>query len=182
MVVTNFSDVEDVLSNLVTAEQSYTDIEITSNNTIRVLKYLPIEGKANLVQYVVNMAIDSNTGCFSPIRVNVYYEIGVLRSYCGIHFDDNENISEVYDLLVQAKVIDKVMLAIPEEERNYIQTLINDTIKDISRYNNSFAGMIASASGEAGSLDTTLQDILEKIKNREGLEVLSEIKNAVGTD
>lgn len=36
--------------------------------------------------------------------------------------------------------------------------------------------------GEATNLGDSIQDILEKIKNREGMELLGEIRDVVGTD
>lgn len=182
-MITNFNDIKDILMQA-TAEPEYKEIEIGMgpDHTVRVLQYLPIDGKANLVQYVVNAAIDNNTGCFSPVRVNVYYAIGVVRSYCGVHFDDLQDMAEAYDLLESTDILSHIMEAIPEEERVYMENLVNDTIEDIARYNNSFAGMMSAMSVEANDLGTSLEDILEKIKNREGMELLGEIKNAVGTD
>lgn len=183
-MVTNFNDIKDALIKA-TEEPNYREIEIgfgKEKETIRVLQYLPIDGKANLVQYVVNAAVDNNTGCFSPIRVNVYYAIGLLRSYCGIHFDELQDVAQAYDLLENTGILNKVMMAIPEDERTYMETLINDTIKDISRYNNSFAGMISAMSGDAADLGTAIEDILEKIRNKDGMEFLGQIRTAVGTD
>lgn len=158
-----------------------TAVEVVPGVTIEVSQYLPIEEKAALVQEVVNASIDEQTGCFSPVRVNVYFAIGMLIHYCKMSFED-ENIIEAYDLLEQNGVIDKVLAAIPDEERGFIETLVNDTIEDISRYNSSLAGMISAMSDNANNLDGTISDILEKIKNREGMEMLAEIKNMVGTD
>lgn len=158
------------------------DIGLGEDYKLNVLQYLPIQGKANLLQYVIGSAIDDSTGCFSPIRVNVYYCIGVMRAYCGVHFDEDVDILEAYDKLESTGIIDKVMEAIPEDERKYMETLINDTIEDVTRYNTSIAGMIQNMSDKTEGLDEQLRDILERVKNREGLEILGEIKNVVGTD
>lgn len=178
MVITNYSDIRATIPE---EEVSYKEVAF-GDNVIRVLQYLPIQGKSALLQYIIDMALDETTGCFSPIRVNVAYCIGVLRSYCGVHFDDEVNVVDAYDELERNGILDKVMGAIPEEERIYMETLINDTIEDISRYNSSLAGMLQSMQGNANGLDESLRKILEQVKNREGLELLSEIKNVVGTD
>lgn len=160
---------------------NYKDITISTDKVIRVRQYLPIDDKIELINYVVDNSLDNTTGCFSPIRTNVFFSIGVLRQYCGINFGD-ENVSSIYDLLEESGIIDIVMEAIPQDEMKYMEDLLNATTADISRYNNSAAGIIRSMSGDADSLGTSLDDILQKIKNREGLEVLSEIKNVVGKD
>ena len=183
MIITNFKEIKeslparDYLNN-------YKEVSLGVDGkeyTLRVLQYLPIKDKADLVSYVVNAAIDENTGCFSPVRVNVYYGIGIMMQYCRIKFDDVD-VVEAYDIIDSTNILDIVMNAIPEEERVFMESLLNDTIGDISRYNSSLAGMMHSMSGEATNLDESIQAILEKIKNKEGLEVLSEIKNVVGTD
>lgn len=180
---TSFNEIKDALMK-VTEEPKYKEIEIGMGPeyTVRVIQYLPIDGKSNLVQYVVNAAIDNNTGCFSPVRVNVYYAIGVMRAYCGVHFDDDQNVAEAYDLLESTGILDRVMEAIPEGERNYMENLINDTIEDIARYNSSLVGMLNAMNQDATGLDESLKKILEQVKNREGLEILEEIKNVGGTD
>ncbi len=184
MVITNFNDIKDELAEIA-KEPRYEEIPIdlpSGTYTIRVLQYLPTEGKANLIQYVVDKSIDNMTGCFSPLRVNIYFAIGLIRSYCGIHFDDDIRVDEAYDMLESLGIVDKIIESIPVDERKYIENLINDTIKDIARYNNSFAGTMAVMASDSQELDDSIKDILENIKNKEGLEVLSEIKNVVGTD
>lgn len=164
--------------NFITATK---EIELNENLVLQVRQYVPTEEKAKIVQYVVNMSLDDRTGCFSPIRVNVYYAIAMLQHYCGIDFED-ENLVDAYDQLDSCGFITSVLDNIPEEERRYMENLVNDTIEDIAKYNTSFAGTIQAATSEANNLDSSVTDILNKIKNKEGLEVLDEIKNVVGTD
>lgn len=181
MIITNFNEIKEALPERDPID-NYKEVAIGLGDCkIRVLQYLPIQEKADLVSYVVNAAIDENTGCFSPVRVNVYYGIAIMDKYCGISFE-NADVIEAYNIVDSTGILDRIMNAIPEEERIFMESLLNDTIEDISRYNSSFAGVMHSMSGEATSLDESLQSILEKIKNKEGLEVLSEIKNVVGTD
>ncbi len=151
---------------------------------ILVRQYLPIDEKTKFIQFVVDNALDENTGCFSPIRVEVYFSIGICKWYANITFTDKQmkDISKTYDLLEENKVIDLITSAIDKNEIQYMNELINDTVKDISRYNSSAAGIIQMISSSTGDLDKQVTDILEKIKNGEGLEQFAAIKNAVGTD
>ena len=182
MRINSFNDIKTMGYDL---DVSCSTIELDSgdgeSHEIKVLHYLPIEGKGDLVNKVIDGALDTNTGCFSPLRLNVYFDIAVMEYYCGIELDDC-SIPEAYDILESTGIMSKVLAEIPEEERNFIQSLVDETAQDIARYNNSFAGMVSNVSSDASELDSNLQDILEKIKNKEGLEVLSEIKNVVGTD
>lgn len=181
MVINDYKDAEQVLkSNL---ENRVLVCDIDSNyGTYRVLQYLPIVGKANLLQYVINGAMDAETGCFSPVRVEVYYAVGIFKAYCGVHLDESTSVTDVYDQISQTGLLDTIIEAIPEKEKQLMDELLYDTIDDIARYNNSFASVVSSMASDSNELNSQIEEIMQSIKNREGMEVLSEIKNVVGTD
>ncbi len=151
---------------------------------LHIKKYLPVDDKANFIQFIVDSSLDDNTGCFSPLRVEVYFSIALCRWYAGIEFDieDLTHVSTVYDTLETNDITRAIIHSIPDEELEFLQELVQETIADISRYNSSAAGIIKTASLDANGLDNQITDLLEKIKNGEGLETLDAIKNVVGTD
>lgn len=161
-----------------------TAIKINDTTELKVRSYLPIAEKGNLVTFVINGALDNMTGCFSPLRLEVYFAVAIVKWYAGVSFENQElmDIGNIYDILEANYVVSKVMGAIPEGELEFIESLVKDTAEDIARYNNSFAGMMSAMSGDASSLDEQLSEILEKIKNKEGMELLSVIKDVGGTN
>lgn len=161
-----------------------TTIKINDTTELKVRSYLPIAEKGNLVTFVINGALDNMTGCFSPLRLEVYFAVAIVKWYAGVSFENQElmDIGNIYDILEANYVVSKVMGAIPEGELEFIESLVKDTAEDIARYNNSFAGMMSAMSGDASSLDEQLSEILEKIKNKEGMELLSVIKDVGGTN
>lgn len=180
-IAQSFDEIRDYLIDKIESD-NYSDITITENLVLRVNHYLPIEKKIEFIKYIVESALDESTGCFSPVRTNTYFNIGLLKWYCDISFDEIDNIAEIYDILEQSGIINIILKTVPQEEIQFIQNLIDDTIQDIEKYNISAAGIIHSMSNNAEELDGSLKNILEQIRNREGLEVLDEIKNVVGTD
>lgn len=158
--------------------------QINDNISLEIRQYLPIDEKANLIQFIVNHALDQMTGCFSPVRVEVYFSIAVCKWYAGITFTDKQmtEVSKTYDLLEENGVIDKIISVIPENEINFMNELVNDTIDDIARYNSSAAGIIQAMSANADGLDNQVTEILDKVKNGENMETLSVIKDVVGKD
>ncbi len=158
--------------------------QINDNISLEIRQYLPIDEKANLIQFIVNHALDQMTGCFSPVRVEVYFSIAVCKWYAGITFTDKQmaEVSKTYDLLEENGVIDKIISVIPENEINFMNELVNDTIDDIARYNSSAAGIIQAMSANADGLDNQITEILDKVKNGENMETLSVIKDVVGKD
>lgn len=170
--------------NLEMGDIETTTIKINDATELKVRSYLPIAEKGNLVTFVINGALDNMTGCFSPLRLEVYFAVAIVKWYAGVSFENQElmDIGNIYDILEANYVVSKVMGAIPEGELEFIESLVKDTAEDIARYNNSFAGMMSAMSGDASSLDEQLSEILEKIKNKEGMELLSVIKDVGGTN
>lgn len=166
------------------AQKNTKTVPVNDDLNLEIRQYLPITEKADFVTFIVDNAIDETTGCFSPIRLEVCFGIALAKWYANISFTEKQmqDITKIYDLLEENKIIDLINQAIPDDESDFIHDLVNDTVEDISRYNNSFAGMLHGMTDEAGNLGTSLDDILERVKNRQGLEVLSEIKNVVGKD
>lgn len=166
------------------ANKDITELPISGDLTLEIRNYLPIEEKSQLVQYVVDNALDANTGCFSPLRIEVYFILAVCKYYASINFTEKQlsDAGKTYDLLEGNGISDKIISAIPRDEYVFIKDLVDATTEDIARYNASAAGIIQMMNSSAGSLDAQITDILEKIKNKEGLETLDVIKNAGGTD
>lgn len=175
----NFKDLK------LTPKVSFTDIKIGEDSVLKVANYLPIEDKGNLITFVVDMALDTTTGCFSPVRVETYFALAICRWYGDMVFDDDDiqiNVALTYDTLETNGIIDAIMNAIPKDELEFIQDLVKDTISDIARYNSSAAGIIQMMNQNASQLDTQITNILDSIKNGENLETLSVIKDMVGKD
>lgn len=156
----------------------FNDVDIT------VLQYLPIEEKVEFLQYVVSSSLDDTTGCFSPIRVEVYFGLAICKWYTDIEFEDLDDISKNYDLLDSSGLLSLIMRTIPKEELMFMNDLVEQTTADICRYNNSAAGIIynITSKSDADNLTKQIQEIMDKVNNKEGLELLSVIKDAVGND
>lgn len=174
--MTNFKDL-----NLQTKTET-TLVKLNDTIEVPVRKYLPTIEKAALLEYVVNRAIDQETGRFSPVRVDLFFSLAVAHWYADILFDDDVQALDAYDALQTNGVFDAIIGAIPQDEFEFISEIVNATVKDVADYNSSFAGVVQMASKNADGLDGQLSEIMKKIKDKDGLETLAEIKNMVGTD
>lgn len=156
------------------------EITVADGQKVSVKQYLPIDDKAELIKYIIDWALDTTTGCFSPIRTEVFFSLAVCRWYAGIEVHDN--FSYYYDVLETWGILDEIMSYIPEGELRYLRELVDATVADVARYNNSAAGLIQMMNTNAEGLDSQLQSILSQIKNGKGLEQLAAIKDVVGND
>lgn len=156
---------------------------ITINeHEVPVLPTLSIRERISFVEFIIENSIDETTGCFSPVRIEVFFSLALVRWYAGITFEEDDDLLDAYDALEENGVFDSVVAAIGQTEYDFMKDLVNETLCDIARYNNSFAGMMQLASVKADGLDGQITEILEKVKNREGMELLGSIKDMVGTD
>ena len=154
-----------------------------NGTTIFVKQYLPIQDKVQLIQDIVELASDDSTGCFSPARVYVYYVLVTISAYCDIDLDRTMKDTDLFDFVTNSHLDEKVFTAIPENEMRIINKLLTDTIRDIARFNNSFAGIIRLASNSAGDMDNSLADILKQLQDGENKEdLLQTLKTVVGND
>lgn len=149
---------------------------------LTVRNYLPMAEKIALISYVVDHALDESTGRFSPVRVGLFFDLAVAHFYGGINFPDDVKALDAYDALETNSVLDAIISAIPQDEYVSMRELVIETTNDIADYNSSFAGVMQIASQDADGLGNQIEELLGKVKNREGMELLSEIKNVVGTD
>ena len=141
------------------AKKITTNCQLNDDITLEIRNYLPVDEKAEFIQFIVNHALDDMTGCFSPVRIEVYFSIAVCKWYANITFTEKQmtEVSKTYDLLEENGVIDQIISTIPEDEIEFMKA-------------------------NAGGLDSQITEILDKIKNGENLETLAVIKDVVGKD
>lgn len=157
-------------------------VKIDDAIELSVRTYLPIAEKISLITYVVDHALDESTGRFSPVRVGLFFDLAIAHFYGGIDFEDDVIALDAYDAMEVNGILTQIVSAIPQEEYDNIMSLVLETVKDIADYNSSFAGILQIASQDSVDLTQQIETALGQVKNREGLEILSEIKNVVGTD
>lgn len=151
--------------------------------TINVKQYLPIEEKAELITYVLNHAVDLRTNTFSPLRVSVYLTLGIINWYSNINFEPDqleEKAPEVFDLIDGSRFLELFLDNMENAEFEYMNKTVAKVLKDYETYANSMAGMIATMNSDASNMNKEIEEIMTKIKNKEGLEELAVIKDIVG--
>jgi hypothetical protein len=155
--------------------------EVTSDfGPIKIKSYLTTDEKVEFIQYVLINAQDQKTGSFSPLVLKTIFELALVKYYTDIEIDENLTFKEAYDILQSNGLMRRVLDQVPPADFCIIHNALFETAADMREYNRSFAGTIANASEDSDSLSGKLEEILTKIKNAEGLEQLSAIKDVVG--
>lgn len=148
---------------------------------IEIKQYLPMEDKAEFLQYLLETTIDPATNSSSPIRFEIYYNLGLVQWYCNIVMTDKqkEDLYKLYDMMQTSGFFAVVQNNIPETEARDMYMLAQKTVKSFEKYANSFAGTMTSISSDANNLGAQIDDMLSKVRDKEGLEELAVIKDAI---
>lgn len=147
------------------------------DKTISVRSWLPTAAKIELIQFVIGHAMNPDHGTFSPAIVECFETIACIKYFTDIEFSDEDlsNPGQLADEIIHSGLSELVQQMLVQEWTN-TYLLLHDTISAVERFNASFAGTMTAMSGNATELGDQLDSIMEKLKNKEGLEEIAAIK------
>ena len=145
-----------------------------AGEAIEVKQYLPIQDKLGLIGRAVEFAHDADYNYSNPVKANVFRELEILYAYTNITFTDKqkEDVPKLYDMVLSSGLLKAVFDAIPEEELDKIYVGIWKTIDSIYSYRQSVLGILDTLSTDYENLDFNVQDIMNKIKDPESLDLV----------
>ena len=153
-----------------------------NDQVIEVKQYLPIQEKLQLIQDIVNRAVDEGS-FYNPGKVDLFTVLGIVEHYTNITTtpkQKNENFCNTYDLLVGSGLIDQIIEVIPEEELGDLIEFIEKSVKSIFKYRSSAMGILESMSQNYDALDFDATAIQQKLADPNNLNLLREIAPMLG--
>ena len=152
-----------------------------NGKTISVRSWLPTAAKIEFIQFVVSHAMHPDLGTFSPAVVECFETIACIKYFTDIEFSDEDlsNPNQLADEITHSglyRLIQDVLARQGHHEWTDTSLLLHDTISAVERFNTSFVGTMSAMSGNATELGTQLDSIMEKLKNKEGLEEIAAIR------
>lgn len=159
------------------------DINIINinNQEIKVLKYLPISDKNDLISIALQKA-ETETGVYNDILLDMYFHLNIIYLYTDINFSDEDKKDEfaLYDILETNEIINKVIAAIGEQEYQSLK----DYLEQIKWHNNKFkmsaAGIIRTLSEDLPKNAIAAQEIINNFKPEQYQAVTQFAKAANG--
>ena len=151
------------------------------DKTVSVRSWLSTAAKIEFIQFVIGHAMNPDHGTFSPAVVECFETIAYIKYFTDIEISDEDlaNPGELADMIIHSDLLGTVQRTVESYDRNEwidISLLLDETISNIERFNASFAGTMTAMSGNATELGNQLDSIMEKLKNKEGLEEIAAIK------
>lgn len=149
--------------------------------TIDVKNYLPVNEKLELISWVINQSAD-NLKFYNIGKLKIFLAIAIVKNYTKLSFTDKqlENPSKLYDLLICSKLYETIKNAIPEEEYNWIVSVLKDTVDSIYKYQNSVMGILDTVTTDYKDLNFDIAELQKNISNPENLTLLKDVVTKLG--
>lgn len=170
----------------------YSDIKITpiqeyniinfNNHEIKVLKYLPVEEKFDLIMIALQKSIVN--GIYNPIRLKVFFTLNIMYLYTDILFEVEERVDEgaLYDELMRNGLIQLVLNAFDAEEWHELNKMFNETLEAEKAYRTTAAAIIAKLVDDMPKNAEAAKNIVETFDESKFSEVLNFAKRLQDTE
>jgi hypothetical protein len=154
---------------------------VWNEQEIEIKQYLPVNEKLELIGRVINNSAD-DMKFYNVGKIEIFLALEVLYSYTNINFTDKqkEDVTKLYDFIISSGFYDAVVEWIPEEELDWIEETLMDTVDSIYKYQNSIMGILDTISQDYSSLDFDATEIQKKIGDPENLALLKGIMSRLG--
>ena len=167
---------------------TYSSLKLKLNNEINkiegtdieVLKYLPTEEKVSLINITLQNAKEGSI--YNNVLLDAYFHLYIIMMYSNLTFTDKqkEDPMKLYDILKSNGLIDKILLAMDEEEYNKLNEYLNQQIQDIYQYRNTIGGVINDLIEQLPIKAEEAQKIIENFDPEKFQNVLNFAKAANG--
>lgn len=112
------------------------------NRNIKVLQYLPILDKNDLIEIALQNAEED--GIYNDILLEMYFNLYIVYMYSDLIFTDEDKLdeSEIYDILESNGIISEIIAAIPQNEYQNLLDFLQIMKKNKTKYRNSVSSAI----------------------------------------
>lgn len=129
-------------------------LSLDEENSIEVLKYLPLREKVDLVNISIQESL-IEPGVVSRLKFDALLHLYMVFSYTNISFTKKQKDEpfETYDLLEKNGLIDKIVELIPEQE---YEDLIEKAYSEMENYENQSNSVVGVVKNFIASLPDTI--------------------------
>lgn len=157
-------------------------VTININNIdITVKQYLPLDEKMELVQRVLNRAVDE-TGFFSPMRLEVILELEIIRTYTDINITDKmmDAPGKVYDQVENNGIWRNILSILPWAEYQGLHQAVNACATAITSYQTSFVGIMKNISENYDATKMNVDELMKTLDQPDKVGMVKEILDKMG--
>lgn len=169
------------LNKLCPVKNSNTIVVAHNDLNIEIIQYLPIKEKSALITAVMQAAIDNN-GLFSPLRLEIYLLLNLVRYYTNINLTDTmyNEPEKTYDLLCLNQLNTIIINALPKNEYDFVKESLIKCVQDFVRYNNSAAGIMKQITTDYSLAEMNVDDLVQKLGDPTQFALVRDILSKLG--
>lgn len=151
-----------------------------NNKEIKVLKYLPIEEKFDLIMTAIQKSVVN--GVYNNVRLMVFLNLNIVYLYTDIEFDIEDRIDEaaLYDNLITTGLLNLIKENMEIEELTLLQDLFEECLEAEKSYRTTAAAMISKLVDDLprnAEAAKTVVDGFDKNKFSEVIKMAQELNN-----
>ena len=148
---------------------------------IEIKQYLPVNEKLELIGRVINNSAD-DMKFYNVGKIEIFLALETLYSYTNINFTDKqkEDVCKLYDIIMSSGLYDAIMTEIPENEFEWIEEVLMDTVDSIYKYQNSVMGILENVSQDYSNLDLEASKIYGELADPNNLTLLKNVMTKLG--
>lgn len=152
-----------------------------NNHEIKILKYLPVEDKFDLIMTAIQKS--NINGVYNPIRLDIFFKLNIVYLYTDIEFDLEDRIDEagLYDQLETSGLISHIMENIEESEMLILSHWLNETVSAERAYRLTAASIISKFIDDLPKNAEAAKDIVDNFDENKYARILSFAKSIEGT-
>lgn len=150
---------------------------IFNDKEIKVLKYLPIEQKFDLIMTAIQKS--NINGVYNYIRLRTFFNLNILYLYTNIDFDIENRIDEgaLYDECETSGLIQAVRDAMENFELMSLESMLNECLTDEKAYRNTAASIIAKLVDDLPKNAEAAKEIVETFDQEKYQKVMDFAKS-----
>lgn len=167
---------------------TYSSLKLKINNEvnkvegtdIEVLKYLPIEEKVSLINIALQNSREGSI--YNTALLDAFFHLYIVIMYSNITFTERqkEDPMKLYDVLKSNGLLDKIILAMDEEEYTKLNDYLNQQLNDIYNYKKSMSGIISEVIEQLPLQAEEMQKIVDNFDPEKFQNVINFAKAANG--
>ena len=154
---------------------------IWNDQSIEIVQYLPVNDKLELIGRIINNSAE-DLKFYNVGKIEIFTVLEIMSAYTNITFTEKqkEDVCKLYDLIVSSGLYDAVVAEIPENELDWIEETVEDSIISIYKYQDSALGILDAIGQDYSHLDLDASNIQAKLGDPENLALLRGIMAKLG--
>lgn len=151
-----------------------------NDKEIKVLKYLPIKDKIDLIEIALERAQEN--GRYNEMKLDIYFNLYLIYMYTDLEFTDEEkaNDEELYDELISSGLLADIINAIDEEEYDELVDYLVETKEKNEEFMTSAAALLQSFIQDLPKNAQAAAEIVENFDKDKYKEVVQFARDANG--